>query len=108
MNRKKEAKDLSVKIWTWFSENPGNGKKDMPYELKAELVDFSECLETSRDIGDSDCPLCMILECSDCPVYVNNVTCHSRHSLFYNWWHNGYDTLYSKQILRHIESWEVD
>ena len=104
MSRKQEAKDLSVKIWTWLSENDGKGKKDMPYELKEELIDFMGI----TIISDRDCPLCLILECSECPVLVNAVTCHSIYSLFYNWFKNGYNSLYSTQILRHIESWEVD
>jgi len=80
-----EAKELSIKVWAYLASHPEcRSKEETPYW--EELMSLK-----------SNCPLCEVCHCSDCPIGGGHCALHTA-------WLNGSETA-AQTILNRIKIW---
>jgi hypothetical protein len=105
---KPEAKERTVKFWTYAKEHPEiKCKKDFPPEIYALIKGFS-----------FDCPLCEVSlgGCSDCPLLLADETCVEYDSPLGKWCRADRTTPdglaqaseAAGRIAEIVEAWEVE
>jgi hypothetical protein len=79
----KEAKELTIEVWTYFAEHPEIRRK---YELPKILYEKIEYL-------CNECPLCVLFlkgheekKCEYCPLNLSGHKCRQKGSYFYCWY----------------------
>ena len=91
---KTKAKHVSLKLWTWLSEHPGEDKSAYP--------GFEEIKKYP-----SYCALCALFlnyGCRGCPLG----HCMSNHkSPYYMWYNNHFNMDAAREILQKIKEWKV-
>jgi len=74
----KEAKELTIEIWTYFAEHPEITKKsELPEELYSKIKNL-----------EAGCPLCeLFIEsgCTGCPLSAARNRCASINSFYCRW-----------------------
>lgn len=109
---RRRAKQVSMELWQWLTDNPMAGKRDAPTYLLRKI---------EKDV--SLCPLCSLFavligeaypthdlehSCRGCPLYEDGEMCLSPLSLYRSWLASpdpGKRRYYARRIFLAIRDW---
>jgi hypothetical protein len=99
---KKEAKELTLKVWRYLAEHPEcDEKSDVPDELYEKIEAFYD-----------RCPLCHMFRsgwCKDCPLNKSGECCLEKDSVYQRWsmaYNDDKRKAAAERIVEIVSAWE--
>ena len=100
INKKRWAKKLSLKIWSWLADHPEvRDKEQLPKKLYNKIIEI-----------EARCPLCELYldtDCIDCPLFDDGENCLPDDSLYMKWVDGDSDQNYAAKIRDKIKNWDI-